>query len=86
MYKCHKVKGEHAFELILPKYLGSYEKYRGIGVEEYYNHKEEEYIECLKEEGEDKRNANWCKVLYRFRCVACGKEAWSFSRDCKKLI
>jgi len=79
-YDCKVNKGDHTFILTKPHW--NYRKEQNVlGIEEYYDEVEAEHKECLEKRKKDDglRLSCW-RVLYHFKCTACGKQKMSSER------
>lgn len=84
LYPCRKLKGEHQFELVKPKYLDWVENIRKMSVREYYEFEEmRRGEEIIKNQSTIRK---WFGVLYHWRCRACGKEELESTNRLNKRI
>lgn len=83
-YACRKLKGDHTFQLVKPKFLGWVPAIHAMSVREYYEHEELRRAEEMVKGGSALRS--WFGVTYYWKCTACGKEEWESTHNSNKKI
>jgi len=82
MYPCKVNKGEHTYELIIPRFAQSKGK---RDVHKYYAEQKERERRCYEQQASTGKIL-FCKTIYEFGCTACGHKYVTFLTDepCKQ--
>ncbi len=87
-YACRPLKGDHEYELVKPAWTVTHSNLRALSIPEFYRREEEEYeAKRLKLQEKTYSKNYWNpKVMYYFKCRACGHPEYEFSDRPNKRI